>query len=121
MKVRDQSAFYRIHFVKSTHIHTYSQLGSLVIKLIDKYLPRKYFKPSFSSFSQKFASDSDCTFFVHSAFQILQLYYLIKIIIQVSSGSLTVGMLSKNFKETLKECIAKDKAVIMTSVKGIPA
>ena len=30
-------------------------------------------------------------------------------------------MLSKNFKETLKECIAKDKAVIMTSVKDIPA
>ena len=51
-------------------------------------------------------------------------YYIIrlKIAIQkVLTDFLTVEMLSKNFKETLKEFIATDKAIIMSSAKGILA
>ena len=40
---------------------------------------------------------------------------------KVISNNLTVGMLSKNFKQKVKELIAKDKAfTFMSSTKGTP-
>ena len=41
---------------------------------------------------------------------------------KVSSGQLHAGMLSQNFKETVKQFIANDKAFsFMSTIKGTPA
>ena len=74
-------------------------------------------------YSQKFAADSDYIFFEQSVLQKVQLSSEINIAMKkVISNNLTAGMLSKSFKQKVKELIAKDKAFsIMSSIKGTPA
>ena len=59
----------------------------------------------------------------HSVLQILQLNSQINIAMRkVACSTLTAGMLSKNFKETVNQFIARDKTYTsMTAIKGTPA
>ena len=75
------------------------------------------------NYSQKFASDSDYIFYVHSVLQKLQLNSQINIAMRkVACSPLTAGTLSKNFKKTVNQFIARDKAYsFMNAIKGTPA
>ena len=85
--------------------------------------PVKYFNQSLLNYTQKFASDSDYIFFAHSVMQRIYLNNQINIAMRkVSANTLTAGMLSKNFKNTVKEFIAHDNAyAFMNTIKGTPA
>ena len=85
--------------------------------------PVKYFNQRLLNYTQRFSSDTDYIFFVHSVLLKLQLNTQINIAMQkICSDSLTAGMLSSNFKERVKEFIASDKAfTFMNSIKGTPA
>ena len=64
----------------------------------------KYFNQQLLNYSQKLSGDSDCIFFAYAVLQRIQLNSQIKIAIRkVSSDILTVGMLSRDFKETLRQ------------------
>ena len=71
-------------------------------------------------YSQKFAAHSDYIFFAHSVLQKIQLSSPINIAMKkVISNNLTAGMFSKNFKQRVKELIARDKTFsFMSSIKG---
>ena len=73
--------------------------------------------------SQKFVSDSDYIFFVHSVLQQMQISNQINIAMRkVATTNLTAGMLSRNFKETMQQFIASDEAFsFMNTIKGTPA
>ena len=73
-------------------------------------------------YSQTFAADSDYVFFAHSVLHGVQLSSQINIAItKVISNNLTAEMLSKNFKQRVKELIAQDKAFsFMSSIKDTP-
>ena len=83
----------------------------------------KYFNQRLLNYTQKFASDSDYIFYAHSVLQRLQLNNQINIAMRkITSTSLTAGTLSNNFKETIKQFVANDKAFrFMTPVKGTHA
>ena len=76
--------------------------------------PSKYFNQRLLHYSQKFAADSDYIFFEQSVLQKVQLSSEINIAMKkVISNNLTAGMLSKNFKQRVKELIAKDKFSVL--------
>ena len=74
-------------------------------------------------YSQTFAADSDYIFFADSVLQKVQLNIQINIAIEkVISNNFTTEMLSKNFKQRIKELIANDKAfTFMSSIKSTSA
>ena len=74
------------------------------------------------NYSQKFASDSDYIFYVHSVLQKLQLNSQINIAMRkVACSTLTAGMLSNAFKENVNQFIARDKAYsFMNTINGSP-
>ena len=73
--------------------------------------PSKYFNQRLLNYSQHFASDADCIFFGHSVMQKIQLNEQISIVMRkITSNSLNAGMLSSNFKATVQQFIAEDKA-----------
>ena len=82
--------------------------------------PSKYFNRRPLHYSQKFAAHSDYIFFAHSVLQKIQLSSPINIAMKkVISNNLTAGMFSKNFKQRVKELIARDKTFsFMSSIKG---
>ena len=84
--------------------------------------PSKHFNQRLLHYSQKCAADSDYIFFEYSVLQKVQHSSHINIAMKkVISKHLTAGMLSKTFKQRLKELIAKDKAFsFMSSVKDTP-
>ena len=88
-----------------------------------KLSPVKYFNQRLLNYKQKFASDADYIFFALSVMQQLNLNSQINIAMKkVSSNSLTAGMLSNNFSETIKSFIAKDEGFnFMNPIKGTPA
>ena len=58
-----------------------------------------------------FAADSDNIFFAHSIMQKIKLKNQINIAMEkVGSNYLTAGMMIKNFKATVKQFIAQNKA-----------
>ena len=76
--------------------------------------PSKYFNQRLLHYSQKFAADSDYIFFEQSVSRTVQLSSEINIAMKkVISNNLTAGMLSKNFKQRVKELIAKDKVSVL--------
>ena len=69
--------------------------------------PSKYFNQRLSHSSQKFAENSDYIFSAYSVLQKVQLSSQINIAMKrVISNNLTVGLLSKNFKQRVKELMA---------------
>ncbi|XP_066915086.1 uncharacterized protein [Clytia hemisphaerica] len=88
-----------------------------------KLSPSKYFNQRLLNYTQKFASDSDYIFFANFVTQQVSLTNQINIAMKkVSASNVTAGMLSQNFKETVKQFIANDKAfAFMSTVKGTPA
>ena len=69
--------------------------------------PSKYFNQRLLHFSQKFAENSDYIFSAYSVLQKVQLSSQINIAMKrVISNNLTVGLLSKNFKQRVKELMA---------------
>ena len=65
--------------------------------------PVKYFNQRLLNYTQKFSSDSDYIFFVHSVMQQLNLCSRINIAMKkVKTNQLTAGMLCKNFKDCIK-------------------
>ena len=85
--------------------------------------PKKYFNQRLLHHSQQFASDTDYIFFTHAVMQKIQLNDQINIAMKkIASDSLNPGKLSKNFKATMQQFIAQDKAYsFMSSIKGTPA
>ena len=68
-----------------------------------KITPSRYFNQRLPHCSKKLASDSDYIFFAHSITQRIQLNNEINIAMKkVASNTLTAGILSKNFKETVR-------------------
>ena len=74
-------------------------------------------------YSQQFASHTDYIFFTHAVMQKIQLNDQINTAMKkIASDSLNAGKLSKNFKATIQQFIAQDKAyTFMSSIKGTPA
>ena len=85
--------------------------------------PSKCLNQRLLHYTEKFPSDNDYIFFAHTVLQKVQLSSQINIAMKkVLSNDLTAGMLSKNFKQTVQEFIAKEKAFsLMSPVKGTPA
>ena len=85
--------------------------------------PVKYFNQRLLNYTQKFSADSDYIFFAHSVTQHLNLNSRINIAMQkVKTNQLTAGMLSRNFKESVKSFVANDEAYnFMNTIKGTPA
>ena len=85
--------------------------------------PRKYFNQRLLNCNQKFASEIDYIFFVHSVLQQMQISNHINITMRkMATTNLTAGMLSRNFKETKQQFIASDEAFsFMNTIKGTPA
>ena len=84
--------------------------------------PSKYFNQQLLNYVQHFASDPDYIFFAHSIMQKIQLNDQISIAMRkITSNSLNAGMLSNNFKATVQQFIAQDKACSLSSIEGTPA
>ena len=85
--------------------------------------PVKYFNQRLLNCSQKFASDSDYIFFVHSVLQQMQISNQINIAMtKVATTNLTAGKLRRSFKQTVQQFIASDEAFsFMNTIKGTPA
>ena len=75
------------------------------------------------NYKNKFSADSDYIFFAHSVMQRLNLSSRINITMQkVKTNQLTAGMLSRNFKESVKSFVADEEAFnFMNTIKGTPA
>uniref|UniRef100_A0A7M5V9S6 ATP-dependent DNA helicase n=2 Tax=Clytia hemisphaerica TaxID=252671 RepID=A0A7M5V9S6_9CNID len=88
-----------------------------------KLSPSKYFNQRLLNEKQNFASDPDYIFYACSVLQQLRLSNQINIAMKkVSASNLSAGMFSQNFKETVKQFIANDKAfAFMSTIKGTPA
>jgi len=85
------------------HLFPTGKFGYKVERKI-KLIPVRYFNHRLLNYSQKFSSNPDYIFFANSVLQQL--------------GTLT-GMLSRNFKDTVKQFIASDKAFsFMSDMKG---
>ena len=73
--------------------------------------PKKYFNQRLVYCTQKFLSNSDYIYFVHSGIQKLNLRNQINIAMRkVTSNLLTVGVLSSNFSEEEKRFSDSDHA-----------
>ena len=85
--------------------------------------PSKYFNQRLLHYTQKFASDNDYIFFAYTVLQKVQLSSQINIAMKkVLSHDSTARILSKNFKKTVQEFIAKNKAFsFMSYIKRTPA
>ena len=83
--------------------------------------PVKYFNQRLLNYTQK--CSADYIFFGHSVTQHLNLNSRINIAMQkVTTNQLTAGMLSRNFKESVKSFVAKDEAYnFINTIKGTPA
>ena len=104
------------------HLFTTGRFGYKAEKEV-QISPSKYFNLRLFNYSQKFASHSDYIFFAHSVLQKLQLNSQINIAMRkVACSTLTAGTLSKKFKKTVNQFIARDKAYsFMNAIKGTPA
>ena len=84
--------------------------------------PSKYFNLRLLNYSQKFASGSD---YIFLAIVMQRIYLNDQMSISIKktvSDNPNTGMLSKNFKATLHQFIAQDKAyTFISSIKGTPA
>ena len=82
--------------------------------------PVKYFNQRLLNYRQKFSSNSDYIYFAHSVTQQLNLNSRVNIAMKkVKTGQLTAGMLSRNFKESVKSFVANDEAYgFMNTIKG---
>ena len=80
----------------------------------------KYFNQRLLHYSQQFASDAYYIFFTHAVMQKIQLNDQITIAMKkIAPDSLNAGKLSKNFKVTIQQFIAQDKAYsLMSSVSS---
>ena len=79
--------------------------------------PVKYFNQRLLSCSQKFASDSDCIFFVHSVLHQMQYSYG-----KSGNNKLNCMLLTRNFKETVQQLIASNETSSFTNaIKVTPA
>ena len=98
------------------------QFGYNVDRIV-KLSPNKYFNQRLLNYKQTFASEADYIFFAHAVYQQLNMTSRINIAMsKVCSNQLTAGMLSKNFKETVKSFVANDEAFsFMSTIKGTPA
>lgn len=88
-----------------------------------KLSPSKYFNQRLLNYKQRFASEPDYIFFVHSIWQQQSLTNSINIAMKKLRGSqLTAGMLSRNFMETVSSFVASENAYsFMNTIKGTPA
>ena len=75
------------------------------------------------NYNQEFASDSDYILFAHTFLQKLQLNSQINLETKkVACSTLTTGILSKTFKETVYQFIARYKTYsFMIATEGAPA
>ena len=74
-------------------------------------MPRKCFNQWLLNYSKKFASDSDYIFFAWAVLLKIQLNYQISVVMSnVTFDSLTAGLLSKHFKDTVRQVAVSDKA-----------
>ena len=65
--------------------------------------PSKYFNQRLLNYKQRFASEADYIFFARSVYQQMNMTSSINIAMQkVKTNKLTAGMLSQNFKDTVK-------------------
>ena len=85
--------------------------------------PSKYFNQRFLNYTQQFSSDSGYIFLAHSFLQQLSLNSQINIALQkLTPRNATAGMLTQNFKETVKQFSTSDEAFnFMNLIKGNPA
>ena len=83
----------------------------------------KYFNQRLLNYTQRFASDTDYIFFANFVSQQTNLRNQVNVAMRKVSGrNISAGMLSDNFKETVKNFIANEEAYsFMNSVKGSPA
>ncbi|XP_066928764.1 uncharacterized protein [Clytia hemisphaerica] len=104
------------------HLFPKGQFGYKVERDV-KLSPSKYFNQRLLNYTQKFASDPDYIFFANSVIQQVSLTNQINVAMRkVAASNLNAGMLSQNFKETVRQFIANDKAfAFMSTVKGTPA
>ena len=88
-----------------------------------KLTPSRYFNQRLLNYTQKFASEADYIFFVHSVYQQMNMSSRINIAMQkVKTNALTAGVLSQNFKDTVKSFVASNEAYsFMSTIKGTPA
>ena len=76
--------------------------------------PSKYFNQRILHCTHKFAADSVYISFAHSVLQKTQLGSQINIAMKkLVTNNLTAGMMSKNFKQRIKEFIAKVKLPVL--------
>ena len=87
-----------------------------------KLSPVKYFNQRLLNYTQMFASDSDYVFYALSVTQQLKLNSEIIIALRkVCTGTVTAGMLSQSFAETVLSFVGKDEAYrFMNTIKGTP-
>ena len=85
--------------------------------------PVKYFNQRLLNYTQKFSSDADYIFVVHSILQQLSLKEKTGVAMKKVAGTaLTAGLLNDNFKERVKEFVASDQAyTFMNTIKSTPA
>ena len=85
--------------------------------------PVKYFNQPLLNYIQKFTSDSDYIFLVHSVLQQIALQSQINVTVRkVTSASLNAGVINKDFKQFVQQSVASDQAyTFMSSIKGTPA
>ena len=83
----------------------------------------KYFNQRLLNYTQRFASDSDYIFFANFVSQQTNLRNQMNIAMRKVSGkNISAGMLSSNFKETVKNFVVNEEAyTFMNSVKGSAA
>ena len=85
--------------------------------------PSRYFNQRLLNYKQTFSSEADYIFFAHFVYQQMNMTSRINIAMQkVMTNELTAGMLSQNFKDTVKSFVASDEAYsFMSTIKGTPA
>ena len=83
----------------------------------------KYFTQRLLNYTQMFASDSDYIFYALSVTQQLKLNSEINIALRkVCTGTVTAGMLSQSFADTVQSFVGKDEVYrFMNTIKGTPA
>jgi len=111
--------------VSCLHIHIFSQKVNLDININVKFSSahQKYFNQRLRLYTKIFFRLWLHIFFANTIIQSASLSNQINVAMRkVSSVSINAGMLSQNFKETVRQFIANDKAfAFMSTVKGTPA
>ena len=84
--------------------------------------PVRYFNQRLLNFSQRFSSCTEYIFFAQYLMLQLNIYNQINIAVSKVKGSINVGQLRNNFKETLRGLVCEDKGYsFLKSVKGSAA